>query len=429
MSDVTDGLTTPTGAANPALGTEADPHPDAAPVRRRSRLRRAAKDTHGLEFVLGMLLIAEGIGTPGLTFPFSLVGLALLIVYGLSRRPVRTFGPTGWVPWLLACVMIYLAFLSSTTPATQYASDWLKRWVRMCAVVITAVLVATERIHVASVLRGLTVALLLNIPAYYLHLTPDFYPGSLTGFLGDKNKAGMFYAVSGVLLLWQARERFSRVVMTLVFAVPVYLTGSRTSLVAYFLGVAWTWVAARRPMPVRWALALGAYFLVNFVEANFSQVGQYADRVGSDLLRARIGVAVAEKVAASPPQGVGLGEAYVFMDGEVWFFHDAFATLRVEGGYFTLAAIVLVTVWIGLRPFKNYRPAYQGMVTQGATLTILLCGTKLGEVFLTIPWALVLGVGLNYILKGEPQSERAGADVDGFMRTPDPGSPDAEPGP
>lgn len=375
-------------------------------------VRKAVRDTRIPDALMGVLLTFDGIVMPGLGFAPSLFGVAGLAVISFTRHPVRPLGRYRFVAAWLGVLVVYLWYVSAFSAHTEFASDWTKRLVRIAFVLIVAIMIAVGRIDVPSLLRGVIFGLIVNVPAFLLGLTPRAYGDLLTGWLGDKNKAGMFYATIGVLAMWQARGRVSRLVLVLLFAVCIWFTGSRTSITAFALGTLWTWLLARRPSLVRLAGGLGAVQLLNYVEANFAQSGQFADRSGSDLLRGRIAEVVATKLAASPPQGLGLGEAYVTLQGSNWYFHDSYATLRVEGGWFYLITVVTLTVLFGMRPMGSSRSEYEGMVAQGATIAILVCATKLGEVFLTIPWALTFGVALNYVLKvqnGEAEEEAPSA--------------------
>jgi hypothetical protein len=360
------------------------------------------------EFLLGIMLTFDGLALPVWKFPVSLIALALLALLALQRQARLTIGGASWVPTMLTLALIYVATVSAMSHPTSISSDWTRRAVRISFVMIFVMMLATERLHLGSLLKGLTFGLIANVFAFKLHLTSDDYQGALTGWVGDKNKAGMYYAVVGLLLLWQMRTRTARIVWSALVMVPLWMTESRTSMTAYACGLIWVWVISRRPVLIRWLAAGGVILVVNFIESNFAQVGQFAERSGSDILRLRIQAATDLKLASAPFWGMGLGEAYVPIGSDNFFFHDSVATLRVEGGWPYFVVIVGVTLIVALRPLKSHKPAYQGMVTQGGAITLLICAWKLGEVFLTIPWAVLMGVAFNYVLKGEPESDTEG---------------------
>lgn len=364
-----------------------------APQNQKST-RSYLAETRGLDLVLAVGT-AFNLPAPGVSFPISQFFIIALIAVGLTRRPIRPLQGHSGVLWLLFCALFYVALVSYGTPVSADASNWVNRILRMMSVVAVAAFLATGRVHFPSVLRGLTLGLALNLPAFYLGLTPDDYGGYLTGFVGDKNRAGMFYAVVGVLVTAITTSRGWRIAAVLAFAAPLWLTGSRTSLAAFAMGLLFVWLLAKRPPLVRWIGAAGIFWFVGYLEENFARVGAFADREGSDLLRQRIDTAVADKLARSSWFGEGLGEAYVKIESKLWFFHNSYDTLRVEGGWPFLVLIVLATVLAAMIPFKQEDRGFQGRAAQGACLALLVCALRLGEVFMTLPWALVVAAGLG----------------------------------
>lgn len=371
------------------------------------------RDSHALQFLLGALLVADGVALPGLNFPLSLLGVAGLCLLGFSRPPKLLLGRFGWVPWALTLALAWTVAVSLFTPASPDAADWSRRIIRIAAVVLLAFALASERLHLPSVLKGLALALMVNAAAFYAGLAPDTYGGALTGWLGDKNKAALAYSVLGVLLLSQVRRPPVRVLVVVVTAALVWFTGSRTSMTGYAFGLVWLWLVARRAAPVRWASAGGLAAAAVWLEDNLAQTGQFAERWGSDLLRGRIDAASEVKLAGTPFEGLGFGEAYVLIDGRLWYFHNAYWSLLVEGGWVLAVTIVAVTVFVGLRPFEAGVHDYRAVIAQGATVALLIAGWKLGEVFLTNTWGLVLGFALNVVLRHQDERAQAAEPRDG----------------
>ncbi|OAX67770.1 hypothetical protein A5N15_00855 [Rothia kristinae] len=102
------------------------------------------------------------------------------------------------------------------------------------------------------------------------------------------------------------------------------------------------------------------YWGVNLLNEDFSQVGVFSDRVGSDALRDRIDDASWAKVQTTGFFGRGLGEAVVHLldssggtEEKAWFFHNSYWSAFVEGGWPWLISIVAVTVLVGVRPFSS----------------------------------------------------------------------------
>lgn len=358
-----------------------------------------------LEMALAALLVVDGVPIPGLGFPFSLVGVAGLSLLGFTRRPTLAWGRTGGLLWAFGFLLLYISAVSILTPSSYYAADWIRRFIRIVAVLALVIMLAEGRLHLPSILKGITLALFVNAAAFYAGLASDTYGGALTGWLGDKNKAGLVYATVGVLMLSQARSRWTRGFLVLSTFTFVWLTESRTAFSAYGFGVMWVLLVATRPAWLRWLAAGGVLLALPYLEENFARMGSFANRVGSDLLRGRIDAAVADKLAVTPPQGLGLGEAYVVIDQHTWYFHNSFHTLRVEGGWLWMIGIVAITVWFGLRPFSTTGRGMQSRVAQGATVVVLICAWKLGEVLLTNVWGLVLGIAVNQVLRERHAAE------------------------
>lgn len=357
------------------------------------------KQLHWADFGPALLLIGDGIPLPGLGFPVSLVGVGLLLIVAFTRRPTMALGKSWWVPWLLVVLLVWVVFVSVLATPTEFASLWPRRAIRILGVLLLMMSLATGRLHLPSVIKAVAIALGVNAAAFYVGLTPDDYEGALTGWLGDKNKAGLFYSVAGILVLLTTESRAARIVLVSASGALLWLTGSRTSMSAYGFALLWLWLVSGRAAPVRWLAAGGTAALAVYLEQNFAQAGVFESRWGSDLLRDKIDAAALAKVAQTPIQGMGLGEAYVMLDGRPWYFHDAYATLLVEGGWIYLVGVVALTAWIGLRPFSpGEAPSSAGRVTQAATVALLICAWKLGEVFLTIPWALTVGAAFHHLL-------------------------------
>lgn len=355
-----------------------------------------ADDVRGLhlvEFLLGIVLMLEGVITPGIATPVSYVGVFLLALLGLMRKPSVRWKRWTWVFPLLAVLMIYVAFISMLS-TNDGGSDWTRRFARLVGVLLLTYVIGTGRIHVASLIKGLAFGLIGNAALFVAGIAPDTYAGALSGYLGDKNKAGLYYAVGGILLISVLKSLTMRLIATVLFAGLLWITESRTSMTAYALGVFWAWAIAPRLWFIRWAAAVAINFFVEYLETNFAQAGVFEERWGSDLLRGRIDAATAEKVAAAPWYGAGLGQAFVIIAGESWYFHSSYNTLLIEGGWPYAIGIVLITVVVGLRPFSAGDTTLQGRVTQGATVVMLICAMRLGEVFMTIPWAIVIGASL-----------------------------------
>lgn len=341
-----------------------------------------------LEFVIGLTLAFWRYPiTTGL--PGEIVVLAIAVLIGLCIR-ARVQSPN--LVWI---TLLYVAVVGSAVVVSIAGDEpWQQRTVRLLLLFAFAWVIAAGRLHWPSLVAGAVVSLVVNTAAYYLGLTPDYYAPYLTGWLGDKNVAGFFYAVIALLGLSLIRLGWVRLLFALSAFGALWLTGSRTSLAAFVAGVLWWLLRNRLPLVLRLlSFAAGAVLLVWF-ESEFSRFGPFADREGTDLLRGTIHAAEAVKIAETPWYGSGFNSAWVDIQNfpHMWF-HDSYAGLFVEGGYPMLWGMLLLVAITGLGLFSVRRPISEGLrAAEGALVVVLVCAWQLGEVFFTSATFLALGV-------------------------------------
>ena len=256
---------------------------------------------------------------------------------------------------LLVIGLFYIGMISMFADPSEFAFDWKRRLVRLALTAVLLMVLASGRIDFRSGLAGLGVGMLFNAFAFYTGFAPDNYGGYLSGFFEDKNVAGMAYAVFGVLMLAVVERRWARVLLVLLIGVLVWETGSRTTIAALAAGVGWIVLAPKLSVLGRWLLGIAIVIGVSQVAEDYSQIGVFSDREGSDLLRSRIDAASEVKVHDAGFFGSGLGEAYVVFDddpGKVWLFHDSYWTALVEGGWPWLLIVLGVTVVFRSAPVR-----------------------------------------------------------------------------
>lgn len=380
-----------------SLSPSGDPR---APVGRRIREETASLFS-GIgrwrlpELILFACLIFEG-ALFGLPLPFNQLVMVAIIVLAFSRRPQADLGKLQLLVPILAIALFYIAMVSMFADPTEFASDWKRRLIRLTLTAVLILVLAAGRIDFRSALAGMGAGMLANAIAFYAGFAPDHYGGFLSGFLEDKNVAGMAYAVFGVLILAVVDRRWLKIILIGVFGVLVWQTGSRTSISAFGGGILWIALAPRLPVVGRWLLGLLTYIGVDLLAEDFSQVGIFSDRDGSDVLRGRIDAASEIKVDEAGFFGSGLGEAYiVFPDDptKVWFFHNSYWSALVEGGWPWLLVVLGITVVFALRPFTRDLN-HQEIAVQAATVALLVCAWRLGEVLFTLQWAVVVAFAI-----------------------------------
>jgi hypothetical protein len=369
-------------------------------ARLRDRLKAGAQDVGDLnlfDFLSGFaLIVLSGLLPIVGGIPMQELLIAALLVIAFFRHPVHELRVTRVVIPVFGAGFIYIAVVSATAVPTTDAADWRLRLIRIIATVAYAICLATGRISLKATVYGFAVALLINVPANYM-LGVAFageYDNALTGFISDKNVAGLAYCVLGLLFFAYQKSHTLRVIAVIATKGCLWLTASRTSMAAFAFAIFWVLVSPKLPSIIKWALAAAMFWVIEFIEENYAQAGVFENRVGSDLLRGRIDAASQIKVDEAPWYGTGLGEAYVYLDERIWFFHNSFWSAQVEGGYVWLALAVLVTLVVMGRPFKSLM-SHELLASQALAVALLLCASRLGEVFFTLWWGLALAYAMH----------------------------------
>lgn len=346
------------------------------------------------DFILFFLLASIG-GVTTLPFQPTAIIIGLAVALAATRRPRFQLGRMAtWIP-ITMLMLMYVGLVSLYFPPEPGASDWRGRLLRIGVTCIFMFCIASGRLDLRSGIFGYATAMIVNIPLFYAHLLPNTYGGYLTGWFGDKNVAGMVYCLFGLMLLWGARTRLMHIVIFVGIAVPLWLTGSRTSLAAYVAAVIWMLLAPRIPLVARWMLGLLIWYGVFVLATKFSQIGAFADRSGTDALRSRIDAGSWAKVQSSGFFGRGLGSAFVDLGNQgTWFFHSSFWTALVEGGWPWTIFLVGITVLVMVRPFTA-RVTREQAIAQGLGIAVLICASQLGEVFGTEEWAIAMAFAMQ----------------------------------
>ena len=133
------------------------------------------------------------------------------------------------------------------------------------------------------------------------------------------------------------------------------------------------------------------YAIAHFPE-NLKSIGPFADRTGSDALRARIVAAGGDPDhGRTPGIGNGPGTSKVDVLGESFFFHNSYIALQNEGGRIALALLLLagLAALIGLVRLGD---RLRNVWYEAAIIAVAVCAINLGEVLLELPTALALGM-------------------------------------
>lgn len=327
---------------------------------------------------------------PGL--PTDVAVFALVVAGASFARPTRRNSAVPWVALLYFTMLVSVVVVS-----LAMGQPWLQRSFRLMLLFAFVAVVAQGRLHLKSILLGGVLSLfVLNTLAFYLGLTPNRYPPFLTGWLGDKNVAGMYYAVMAVLGLSLIRTSWRQGAFFVVALSLLWLTGSRTSIAAAVAGLVWWLIRNRLGLVGRLTAFASGIWILQWFEERYSQVGAFADREGTDLLRSAIHEAERAKIAGSAWYGRGFNTAWVDVMGfrHMWF-HDSYAALRVEGGVPMLVTMLLIfcVVALGLLSVKRLVGG-RLRAAEGAIIVILVCAWQLGEVFFSSLAFFVMGVAV-----------------------------------
>ncbi|PPG42707.1 hypothetical protein [Pseudoclavibacter sp. RFBA6] len=351
----------------------------------------AVGNTRIIDAVLMMFFVVR-IATPGIGLPVNDVAGLLLVAIAAFRRPARQLSGTTW---FTAGSIFLVSFLAIVAIATGPGQADVTRLGRILIMLLLAGFIASGRIDIISGLKGFSVGLLANIPLFYAGIAPDTYGGLLTGFLNDKNVAGFTYAIMTVLLFIIYTKTWTRIALAGAGTAAVVLTDSRTSMAA--LAAALIWLLCARFLGPFFRILLAGLLLSGFffAENNLSQVGAYAAREGSDELRERIDAASLEKTLSAPWYGHGLGEATVQVVGDPWFYHNSYWGLITEGGYAFLVVMLAFLAFAGFQFLGKGKQTPEARIVEAATIVILLCSFRLGEVFITLPTFITIGIGMS----------------------------------
>lgn len=345
-----------------------------------------------LEFIAGFILFSGFIIQT--SFQPAAAVLAVLVIISLGRRPKFDLAEFQILIALLVAAGAYLAFVSYTATPTEGAADWRFRLIRMAVTLMALFVFASGRLHLKSTVYGFATALVVNIPLFYAGLVSRTYGEYLTGWAVDKNYAGLVYCVIGLIMLAYAKRWWTQLIVLLTFGGALWLTGSRTSLAAFAAAILWVLIAGKLGVVGRWGFAIVIYFAILLTAEDYSRIGRFSDREGSDLLRSRIDAESKIKTDDAGFFGSGLGEAYVQMDGRPWFFHNAYWTALVEGGWPWLIVLLIFMAYVSLRAFSKVLSREQ-LIGQALGIALLICAWRLGEVFVTLPWMLALAYSMR----------------------------------
>lgn len=347
------------------------------------------------DFLLGLFL----------TLPISLSGdltLSVLAMCGCValaslRRPSPGDQVPWWFPTILVAMIGWLTISMVYNHLNAYRSlAYFTLWA------MTTLVLATGRLDRLSLCRGIGLGLVIGALAgfagRFLGIGAGGYEGRLTGAIwGDPNQAGYAIAVLGAVALVGVRSGWHRRAFLAVIILALVLTLSRTSLLAMTIGAVW-FLTRRRLSPVlSLGVVAGAAWLIDPLLERFVTWGPFATREGSDQLRERIDAAAQQAVQINPWIGRGPGTAHVQVEGNTFFFHNAYLAVRNNGGWILLGLLLLLIALVAVSllrlPANAHHPWHEA-----ALLALLVVAASLGEVFLRAPAAVAIGLAMRHAI-------------------------------
>ena len=346
------------------------------------------------DFLFGFAMVFLSVQLPG-GLPLGTVAVVFYTIYTFMRK-AEFENPRANVFVMLMMLCVGFTALTSITLGQSETADVIRRVVRLLIVIAFVGVIADRRVDFKSMILGTASALVANVPVFYAGLSSNTYGGYLTGWIPDKNVSGLWYAIIGLLLVVSLDKRHHKILAVLLFGVFIYLTGSRTSTAAFIFGLIWLFVAARLNLIAKICLGAFVVWAVEYLTANFANTAAFGDRTGTDALRERIDAASLEKLHNTPWSGLGYGQATVNVQDLTFFFHNSFWSLIVEGGYIYMIAVValmIVAVYAWKQP-GELRGKKRIVIGEAALVLLFICSWRLGEVLLTTPWAMAVGLAL-----------------------------------
>ena len=191
------------------------------------------------DFLCGALLVFAAYVSP-LPIPSGVLVSIIICAWAMCVRPRWSIRWGGAVMGAGALLLGYLIYVSMVNHM-----PWEQRITKFVLLFGLGAAFAQRRIDVRSFIVGTMTMSVLNVGLFYTGLTPNQYPPYLTGFYDDKNVAGMYYALFGLLGLLVTRGRWWSAGWIAFSALAVFLTGSRTSISAFLLALAWLALRSR----------------------------------------------------------------------------------------------------------------------------------------------------------------------------------------
>lgn len=364
------------------------------PDRTLAKAEQADREIRMSDFTLMALLPLRTLEVSGYPInEFAMAGLVGLCFFRPARGGAR-------LPALVVIVLGALLALLLYSGVTNQV-EWTRRVGHVGILAGLAWAFGTGRVSLRSAGAGLATGLIAVIALAIVGIGGDYYPGRLTGFLGDPNAGAYFIAVLGPLAVFFCDERWRvRLAVSVPIVAGLVLCFSRTGLLAGAFVVIWVLLGRRLGIVGGAAMAVGLVWLVDNIPKSLTTFGPFSDRSGSDALRERIIAQEQVELAEAPWYGNGPGTATVNIRDLEFFFHNSYLAVRQEGGWGALLLVLALLVFALLRLAHQSRAG--DLVAAGAQASIIgvcVMAITLGEVLLDTPMVIAVGFALAHHLQ------------------------------
>ncbi|MDO4916755.1 MAG: hypothetical protein Q3974_03960 [Rothia sp. (in: high G+C Gram-positive bacteria)] len=357
-----------------------------------------------IDFIVGFLMMFLGVAVLGMP-----LGTFVVLVYVAFKTFSKPKYDIRQINLFIAITLISLLCVTLTSLASDYSStdQILRRLIRIVGILMFALYIGDRRIDLRSLLLGLSTAMVINAIAFYAGIAPDTYGGYLTGWIADKNVAGLYHAIVPLLMFVLFSKRWQRLFIVALALPLLWETGSRTSIGGFIIAIGWMLFAGKVNLFFKILLGGLVMWAFEWMQNQFASSAVFGDRTGTDWFRAQIDAASWEKVQNTPWHGMGLGQAVAQLtETRQVFFHNSYWTLFVEGGWpwtIGILGLTFLTVFVWKQP---QQPQFSRKIGAEAAMVLLaICSWRLGEVMLTVCWAFAMGLALTYLASPRQTSQ------------------------
>lgn len=332
-----------------------------------------------------------GVPIPGAGVPASTAVLGVAAILSLFARPTVGLHRSH----LLVIILVLIPGWLAVSTALNHLSP-VKRLTSLAVWMLIALVLGSGRLCRISAARGIAIGLTLAVLWGIARIPVSSYTDRLSGSFGEPNSAGMVLCVAGFAALAHLSTKRAKLLLLAVLLTGVVFSFSRTSYLAVAVMVAWIILSRYvKPQLLLAATVIGIYVISRLPETSFA-TDQFAGRSGSDALRGRIAAAEHVSVSIHPLYGNGAGTSQVKVQDGTFFFHNSYLGLRAEGGYIALG-ILLVFGAALLLALISLPKTRRNLWLEASLLGVALCALNLGNVLLTTPAAIAIGMSLRHL--------------------------------